>query len=177
MAQRSNDFVQSSKLDERAKKWQLTENNATYTKQEGIDKLCSIGTAIYAVASSEVGESGTKHIHAFVIFENAIKLKTLKKAFPRAHFERCRGNNASNREYVIKDDTEFYEVGSMPITSEGKQTSDVASEVCTLIIDNGLSPMTILKEYKQYADYVVRNFRNLCEIYKFKSVRNSVIDE
>ena len=176
--QRSIDFASTTEVsaakkavrtkeDERAKRWQLTENNPSYTKQEAVNGLASIGTSIYAVGSSEIGESGTKHIHAFVVYENAIKMGTLKKAFPRAHFEKCYGNNASNREYVIKDDQDFYEVGSMPITSERKQTSsENAIEVCALIMGYGKLPLDIIREYPQYAEYVVRNFSNLQKIYE-----------
>lgn len=160
----SNEALTSA-LEERSKKWQLTENNSDLTKKDYLDILTSIGTAIYAVASSEIGESGTKHIHAFVIYENAIKMKSLKKHFPRAHFERCRGSNASNREYVIKDG-DFEEVGECPlITSDGKQMTTAAA-VCLLIIDGGLTPAEIVRKYPQYADYVVRYFNNLCEIWR-----------
>jgi len=151
--------------NERSKKWQLTENNATYTKSEAVNILTTIGESIYAIGCSETGEKGTKHVHAFVVYKNAISLSSLKKHFPRAHFERCRGSNASNREYIVKDDNEPYEVGEMPLTSAIEKT-DAPAEVVGLILKNGHSPLEILSAYPQYADYVVRNFRNLNEIYE-----------
>ena len=150
---------------ERSKQWQLTENNPSYTKQEAVERLTSIGTALYGIGCSEVGESGTSHIHAYVIWKNAIELNSLKSLFPRAHFEKCKGNIQSNIDYVSKDDTEPYEVGERPlIVSEWK--ADVSSEVVALILECGLSPIQILGKYPRYCDYVVKNFRNLSEIYE-----------
>ena len=71
---------------ERTKQWQLTENNPSYTKKEAVERLSSIGTALYSIGCSEVGESGTSHIHAYVVYKNAIELSSLKNLFPRAHF-------------------------------------------------------------------------------------------
>ena len=152
-------------MKDRSKKWQLTENNPAYTKREAVERLMGIGEAFYAVGCSEIGESGTTHIHAFVVYKNAISLSSLKKLFPRAHFEHCRGSISSNREYVVKDDKEPYEVGEMPsaIYDGG---IDVSSEVVALILKSGLSPLEILSDYPQFADYVVKNFRNLNEIYE-----------
>lgn len=150
--------------NERSKKWQLTENNHAYTKDEAVERLSSIGEAVYCVVACEIGESGTKHIHAFVVFKNAICLKSLKKHFPRAHFEKCRGSNAINRDYVIKDDVDYLEIGELPLIVN-EERENVASEVSRLVI-NGRSPIDILCEYPRYADYVVRNFRNLNEIFE-----------
>lgn len=149
---------------ERAKQWQLTENNPSYTKKEAVELLASVGTAIYGIGCSEIGESGTAHIHAYVIWKNAVELGSLKKLFPRAHFERCKGSVASNIDYISKDDTEPYEVGERPsVVSEWK--ADLSAEVVALIIESGHSPIEILAEYPRYCDYVVKNFRNLQEIY------------
>lgn len=151
--------------DEASRQWQLTENNPSYTKQEAVERLASIGTAQYALGCSEVGESGTCHIHAYVVYKNAIELGSLKRLFPRAHFEKCRGSVNDNVEYLSKDDGEPYEVGEKPlIVSEWKV--DVSSEVVALILESGLSPIQILKKYPRYSDYVVKNFRNLAEIYE-----------
>lgn len=149
---------------ERSKQWQLTENNPDYTKQEAVERLASIGTAIYGIGCSECGESGTKHVHAYVIWKNAIELSSLKSAFPRAHFEKCKGSVQSNIDYISKDDPEPYEVGEKPlVVSQWKE--DVSSEVVALILESGLGPIEILRKYPRYCDYVVKNFRNLNEIY------------
>lgn len=155
---------------ERSKQWQLTENNPSYTKQEAVEQLASIGSALYVIGCSEKGESGTSHIHAYAVYKNAIELSSLKGRFPRAHFEKCKGNVQSNIDYVSKDDAEPYEVGEKPlIVSEWK--SDVSSEVVALILECGLSPIQILGKYPRYCDYVVKNFRNLNEIYESNRYR------
>lgn len=157
------------KRDKRSKKWQLTENNADYGKREAVERLSSIGQAQYAISCEEVGESGTRHIHAFVVYKNAIELGSLKRLFPRAHFETCKGSINDNVDYISKDDASPYEVGEKPlVVSEWNE--DVSSEVVALILA-GLGPIEILKEYPRYCDYVVRNFRNLCEIYESVRIR------
>jgi len=150
---------------ERSKQWQLTENNPSYTKQEAVERLASVGTALYSIGCSEVGASGTSHIHAYVVYKNAIELSSLKKLFPRAHFEKCKGNVQSNVDYISKDDTEPYEVGEKPlIVSEWK--ADVSAEVVALILECGLGPIEILKRFPRYSDYVVKNFNNLSKIFE-----------
>lgn len=154
---------QKRKQGERTKQWQLTENNPSYTKQEAVQRLASVGTALYSISGEEYGESGTRHIHAYVVYKNAIELGTLKKLFPRAHFEKCYGSVNDNAEYVSKDDKEPYEVGEKPlIVSEWK--ADVSAEVIALILNGGLGPMEILAKYPRYCDYVVKNFNNLVKI-------------
>lgn len=150
--------------DDRSKQWQLTENNPTYTKQEAVERLASIGTALYSISSEEVGESGTRHIHAYVVYKNAIELGSLKDLFPRAHFEHVRGSVKDNADYVSKDDPKPYEVGERPtVVSEWKV--DPSAEVVALILESGLDPIQILRKYPRYCDYVVKNFRSLSEIY------------
>lgn len=151
-------------LMERSKKWQLTENNATYTKDEVLKLLSGVGETYYAIACSEIGESGTSHIHAFVVYKNAIALGSLKKLFPRAHFEHCRGSNVKNREYVVKQDKNFVEIGELPLATYDAGIDD-ASEVVALIL-KGVAPLQILRDYPLYTDYVVKNLKNLNEIFK-----------
>lgn len=154
-------------LNERSKRWQLTENNAGYTKKECAEALSSIAKTIYVVSCSETGESGTNHVHAFIIYENAISLKTLHSHFPRAHFEHCKGSNVENRAYICKDDSEVFESGVMPLasSSEKNKKNDVASEVVNLL-GNGVPLNYILAEYPALCDYVVKNYRSLKEIEK-----------
>lgn len=148
---------------DRSRRWQLTENNADYTKQDCANILASIGHTRYVVACSEIGENGTKHIHAFVIYDNSISLTSLKKHFPRAHFEACKGSNVENREYICKSDENAFESGVMPLASESDRKTDVASEVLTLL-NNGTPLNRIMLEYPALSDYVVRNYRTLKEI-------------
>lgn len=173
--QRSNDLRTEAEVVAEAKKkrergqrsrqWQLTENNPAYTKQEAVERLAKYGTCQYGIGCSEVGESGTHHIHAYAVYKNAVELGSLKKLFPRAHFEACKGSVQSNIDYVTKDDKDPYEVGERPaVVSERK--ADVSAEVVALILNCGKSPIEILDEYPEYSNYVVKNFRNLVTIHE-----------
>lgn len=153
------------KQGERYRRWQLTENNPNYTKEEAVERLASVASTVYCLGCSEVGESGTSHIHAFVVYKNAIELNSLKKSFPRAHFEVCRGSVQSNVDYVKKVDPQPFEVGELPLVV-AEEREDVPSEVVAIILECGLDPIEILTRYPRYSDYVVRNFRSLCEIYE-----------
>ena len=157
---------QRRKRGERAKQWQLTENNPDYDKRVAVERLASIGTALYSISSEECGESGTRHIHAYVVYKNAIELGSLKRLFPRAHFEKVRGSVNDNVEYLVKDDPSPYEVGERPLVVSDWKKVDVSSEVVALILKAGLSPLQILGQYEEYCDYVVRNFKSLNEIYE-----------
>jgi len=150
---------------ERSKQWQLTENNPSYTKREAVERLASVGSCIYAIGCSEVGASGTNHIHVYAVWKNAIELGTLKKLFPRAHYEHVKGSVQANVEYISKDDAEPYEVGEKPlVVSEWK--ADLSAEVVALILEAGLSPLEILRKHTRYAEYVVKNFRSLNDIFQ-----------
>lgn len=150
--------------NQRSRRWQLTENNPDYTKEQGAERLASIGETSYVVGCSEIGESGTKHIHFFVIYKNAISLISIKRLFPRAHLEKCQGSNVDNRAYIVKDDSDYYESGKMPVASGGASAKrDEASEVVRLL-NEGHSLLEVMTEYTDLTDYVVRNFRNLREI-------------
>ena len=148
---------------ERSRRWQLTENNADYTKEQGAERLASIAETLYVVSCSEMGETGTKHIHVFVIYKNAISLSSIKKHFPRAHLETCKGSNVQNRAYVVKDDSDYYESGEMPVATASERKRDEASEVIELL-NEGVPLQAILTSYNTLSDYVVRNYRNLREI-------------
>lgn len=156
---------EKQKRGERSRQWQLTENNPEYTKQQAVERLASIGSCVYAIGCSETGESGTKHVHVYAVWENAIELGSLKKLFPRAHFEHCKGSAQSNVEYISKSDLEPYEVGTKPLML-GERKADISAEVVALILEGGLSPIEILRNYTQYSQYVVKHFKSLNDIYQ-----------
>lgn len=149
--------------DARSRRWQLTENNPTYSKKECAETLSSIADTKYVITCEEVGETGTKHIHAFIIFANSIRLTSIKKKFPRAHLEVCEGSNVENRLYIVKTDNEPFESGEMPLTTERKKKLDVAKEVIDLL-RNGNDLGVIMTEYPELCDYVVKHYRSLKEI-------------
>ena len=147
-------------VEVRSRRWQLTENNPEYTKEECIAHLKSVGEVRYVIAACEMGESGTKHIHAFGVFKNAIRLTTLKAVFGRAHFEPCCGSNEDNVAYCQKQG-DYIEQGVLP---QPKAKKNVASEVVNLILEEGLQLNDIMREYPEYCDYIVKHFRSLKDI-------------
>lgn len=148
--------------NDRSRRWQLTENNATIDKNETLRLLATVGKALYIVACSEIGEKGTKHNHAFVVYENAIRLSSLKSVFARAHFEPCVGSNTDNKNYIIKDG-DFVESGSLPLDAvKRKSKQDIASDVVALLSE-GKTLLEVVR-ISEYTDYVVRNFRQLKDI-------------
>lgn len=148
---------------ERHKRWQLTENNPNYDKSEMIERLSKIGTPTYVIACGEVGESGTKHNHAFVVYENAISMTSLKKAFERAHLEPCKGSNLANVEY-IKKQGDFVESGVCPLAVDVEKR-DIAKDVFQLLA-SGLSPFEICERDAELIDYVLKHYKSLLEMYE-----------
>lgn len=84
-----------------AKNWCFTLNNWT---QDELDQISSIVPQIctLAVVGREVGASGTPHLQGFCEFK--VKCRPLSHGFPkRMHWEKCKGNAASNIKYCSKD--------------------------------------------------------------------------
>lgn len=151
-------------LEMRSRRRQVTENNASVDKVEYAKTLATIGDTIYCAACEECGESkGTKHIHVFIIFKNAVRGSSIKRLFKRAHCEVCAGDNAQNRDYIVKSDKNPFEIGVCPLN---EKADDVAAAVVDLITNQGKKPVEIAMQFSTYANYVVKNYRNLMEIYK-----------
>lgn len=155
--------------NERSRRWQITENNADYTKERGAELVASIGETEYVASGCEMGESGTKHIHIFVVFKNAINEKSIKKVLPRCHYEKCRGSNAQNREYVIKDG-DYFESGALPLATFSERKDTSANEVIKLL-QKGASLLDLMSDYPELTGYCIDHFRTLKEIEEFIQYR------
>lgn len=158
-----------SEIAKKATRWQITENNPERDKNEVARVLGSLGKATYVAVCSEVGDMGTVHIHGFVVYENAISANTIKKAFPRAHLETCKGSSEENRAYIAKQDENFLEVGNCPIVEKAPRQRDEASEVLALMFDEsnneGRHPLEVAREHPEFAYFIVRNYRGLSEMW------------
>lgn len=91
--------------DSQFKAVQLTINNPEtngYT-YEMITKLLNGSKIKYACMCREIGESGTEHIHIYILFPSARRFSTLKKRFPKAHIEKAYGSPQDNRDYIRKE--------------------------------------------------------------------------
>lgn len=76
----------------------------------------------YWVIGKEVGEQGTPHLQCYFNFKNQKRFSTLKKAVPRAHWEKARGTVQENLKYCSKD-------GDFTTNIEKKWTLDEMKEL------------------------------------------------
>ncbi len=96
-------------MDKRSRGWCLTINNPP------VEDLFAEHSAklTYYVVGKEVGESGTPHLQAFVIFKNRARFTAVKKCFSKAHIEPQKGTDSEAADYCKKDG-DFIEVGELP---------------------------------------------------------------
>jgi len=68
----------------------------------------------YLVYGKEVAPTtGTPHLQGYVYFTHSKSLRTLKRYFPRAHFEPAIASPEQNRDYCVKDG-DWFERGEIP---------------------------------------------------------------
>ena len=79
----------------------LTINNYTTEDKE---KLNGSNIINIAVAQTEIGEKGTKHIQAYIKMNKKVRFKTIKDLFPTAHIEAVTNVEAAI-DYCQKEDT------------------------------------------------------------------------
>ena len=90
-------------------KFLLTENNP-FIQERKMDKEKYINVIKlnldpeYVCYSEEIGEEGTFHIHVYVKTIRSVRFTTLKKLFPYAHIDACKGTSKEVRDYVFKED-------------------------------------------------------------------------
>lgn len=87
--------------DCRARRWCLTANNPTDSTMSQLSHLKA--KTEYWIFAKETGESGTPHIQGYFEAKNQMRLSTLKKIIPGAHFEVAKGNRKQNYDYCAKD--------------------------------------------------------------------------
>lgn len=167
--------------DIQSRKWQVTINNPI---ERGFahDSIKSIlqkfKGCVYWCMSDEIGkETGTYHTHIFICCSGAVRFSTMKKRFPGAHLEVCKGTASENRDYVFKlgkyvgtlkeetrQDGTQEEFGELPIERQG-QRNDI-TDLYDMIKD-GYSDYSILEMNPQY----------MMALDKIERVRQVVIEE
>lgn len=85
--------------------YQLTINNPI-EKGYSHEKIIAIlrtefSTFLFVCMADEHGS--THHTHLFVVFESRVRFSTLKRRFPEAHIEKCRGKVSENVDYIKKN--------------------------------------------------------------------------
>lgn len=99
-----------------AKHWTWTLNNYTAAEEEEIKKW----DVEYLIFGHEKGENQTPHLQGYVVFHGRKRLSALKKLQNRIHWAISRGTPQQNRTYCTKEDTNFFEVGILPMTGSQK---------------------------------------------------------
>lgn len=124
-------------------------------------------------------EQGSQfHTHVYVVFASRVRFSMLKRYFPEAHIEKCRGSVSDNVNYIKKSgkwkldeskrekkiDGTFEEYGTQPPDSKGKR-SDM-SELYQMILDD----MTNAEILATNQDYIL-------QIDKLDKVRSMILIE
>lgn len=121
----------------RSRKWFLTINNPVehgYTHEYIKSTLQGMKAVIYWCLCDEIGKNETYHTHVFLMGNNGILFSTVKKRFPKAHIDYCRGTATENRDYIrkegkykgtSKEETNiketFEESGDCPVERQGQR--------------------------------------------------------
>lgn len=145
---------------------------------EQITKIirCNFKTIVYFCMADEQGS--LFHTHVFVVFASRVRFSMIKRYFPEAHIEKCRGSVSDNVNYIKKpgkwelDETKqekkiegtFEEFGTQPPDSKGKR-SDM-SELYQMVLDN----MTNAEILAINQDYIL-------QIDKLDKIRITVLTE
>lgn len=163
----------------RSRKWQITINNP---KEHGINskiinEIMNNISWIYYCFAYEIGaKEYTPHIHLFFYCKNAVSFDRVKKLFPSAHIESCKGTSQDNRDYIRKEGRHadknitslpetFEEYGEMPLDASTKNDS-VSADVLEMI-KNGCSNAEIINKHPSY----------LSKINQLDGCRNELLNE
>lgn len=176
----SNDNSNVCIKDTQSNKYQLTINNPVdkgYTHEYiKTTLLNNFKTLTYFCLADE--EGSCYHTHVFVIFTSRVRFSMIKKHFPDAHIEKCKGSTSDNVNYVKKTgkwDTDeskqekkiegtFEEYGIQPPDSKGRRND--LSELF-LMIQSGMSNCDILTENQDY----------IMQIDKLDKIRYTILSE
>lgn len=77
------------------------------------DQLTKLPDHTYLVYGYECGESGTPHIQGYVEFKEKVGFNTLKKRFPKVHWENRKGTSQQASDYCKKEGNNIFEEGTM----------------------------------------------------------------
>lgn len=167
-------------IDTQSFRYQLTINSPIdkgYTHSKIIEILRdNFKTLSYLCMADEQGS--LFHTHVFVIFSSRVRFSMVKRYFPEAHIEKCRGSVSDNVNYVKKTgkweldeakqeskiEGSFEEYGTQPPDSKGKR-SDM-SDLYQMILDN----MTNAEIIATNQDYIL-------QIDKLDKIRTIILTE
>lgn len=113
----------------RAKHWCITINNPSIAERSMFENIKELTT--YYIYGEEIGASGTEHLQCYIAFTKQTTLATLKRYWPRAHFEIARGTPAQASDYCKKDG-KYVEHGTVP-QHQGAKGGEATQVKCTYI--------------------------------------------
>lgn len=161
--------ISESELNKQSRRFILTINNPTETDEEMDLYLKSVEHIKYFIFQREKGhECETEHFQMYLVFSIGKRFSTLKKLFPRAHFEACKGTNVQCRDYCSKSDTRVsgpYEYGEF---AEQRSRTDLKSFL--ELIKTGATNELLLELYPMM--YV--KYRNLIQTIRQDSLKNDL---
>ena len=167
-------------IDTQSFMYQLTINaplEKGYTHEHIVEIIRSyFKTITYFCMADE--EGSMYHTHVFVVFTSRVRFSMMKRYFPEAHIERCRGTVSDNVNYIKKsgkwelDESKqekkiegtFEEYGIQPPDSKGKR-SDM-SDLYKMVLDN----MTNAEILATNQDYIL-------QIDKLDKIRTTILTE
>lgn len=133
-------------------------------------------TLVYICMADEQGSMF--HTHVYAVYASRIRFSMIKKYFPEAHIEKCRGSVSDNVAYIKKtgkwelDESKqekkiegsFEEYGSQPPDSKGKRRD--MSDLYQMVLD-GMTNAEILATNQDY----------ILQIEKLDKIRTTVLTE
>lgn len=133
-------------------------------------------TTLYFCMADEEGSQF--HTHIFIVFSSRVRFSMIKRYFPEAHIEKCRGTVSDNVNYIKKSgkweldenkqekkiEGTFEEYGNQPPDTRGKR-SDM-SELYQMVMDN----MTNAEIIAHNQDYIL-------QIDKLDKLRTTILTE
>ena len=175
--------------DTQSRRFQLTINNPLpQFSHDEIKRIASLSfkTFEYLALADEKVKEGTFHTHVFICFKSSVRFSTIKKQFPTAHIEKCKGSVKENIDYIKKQgkwaDTDksmtsvefsFEELGEKPKENQGD--SAFYDTMYRLVIEEQLSLGEILQlnhDYVKEIDTITR-LRTALLIEKYKGTRRT----
>lgn len=86
----------------RSRQWCGTINHYT---SEDLSQMSHLSTKskLYIVGKEGKGPDATPHLQTYFQFKNQVRFSTLKKAAPRAHWEKAKGSAQDNLKYCSKE--------------------------------------------------------------------------
>ena len=167
-------------METQCAKYQLTINNPKekgYT-HERIRELISshFKTVIYYCMADEAGSC--YHTHLFIVFSSRVRFSMVKKYFPEAHIEVCKGSISDNVSYVKKsgkweldnDKVEkkiegtYEEYGTQPPDSRGRRSDMTA---LYQMVSDGMTNAEIISVDQDY----------ILQIDKLDKLRTTILSE